>query len=245
MHLPFFSRPHKPYVFLDLITALFVTVLIVSNIASGAKILDLTIPFFGLNLSIDGGTLMFPLSYIFSDILTEVYGYARSRRVIWTGFLCMGLTSLSLYAVQLLPGEAQWQTYAGDAAYGAILGSMSSGAIVFASLLAYFCGEFSNSFIMAKVKVWMSGKHLWMRTIGSTVVGEAIDTSAFIFLAASFQVFPWEIVPTLLLTVYLFKVAVEVLFTPVTYAIVRFLKKVENEDHYDRTTNFNPFQLGH
>lgn len=233
----------RSYRYLDLVMAAFVTILLISNIASSAKIIDWGVNIWGLQLAFDAGTLMFPLSYIFGDILTEVYGYRKSRRVIWVGFAASAVMSASFWVVQNLPGEAQWQGYAGDAAYGAILGGVSSGGIIVASLVAYFFGEFSNSYILAKMKVATKGKMLWMRTIGSTVVGQAVDTAGFIAIATFFGVFPWEIFWMLVVTNYIFKVAVEILFTPVTYALAGFLKRSENEDYYDRTTNFNPFVL--
>ncbi len=233
----------RPYRYLDLVIAAFVTVLLISNIASSAKIIDWGFTIKGLPLAFDAGTLMFPLSYIFGDILTEVYGYRRSRRVIWVGFAASTAMSASFWVVQHLPGEAMWQDYAGDAAYAAILGGVSSGGIIIASLAAYFLGEFSNSYILAKMKVAMDGRRLWMRTIGSTLIGQCIDTAGFILIATLFGVFPWEIFWTLIVTNYIFKVAVEIVFTPVTYGIVGFLKRTEQEDYYDRDTNFNPFAL--
>lgn len=233
----------RHYRCLDLVMAAFVTILLISNIASSAKIVDWGFSIRGLPLAFDAGTLMFPLSYIFGDILTEVYGYRRSRRVIWVGFAASAVMSASFWVVQHLPGEAQWQGYAGDAAYGAILGGVSSGGIIVASLAAYFLGEFSNSYVLAKMKVAMNGRHLWMRTIGSTLIGEGIDTTGFILIATLFGVFPWEIFWSLVVTNYVFKVAIEVVFTPATYAITAFLKRVENEDYFDRNTNFNPFGL--
>lgn len=230
------------YRYFDLVMALFVTVLIVSNIASSAKIVDWGVSILGLPLAFDAGTLLFPLSYIFGDVLTEVYGYKRSRRVIWTGFFCLGLSALVLWLVRLLPGEATWLQYAGDEAYAAILGGMSTGGIVLASLVAYFAGEFSNSIILAKMKVLTAGRWLWTRTIGSTLVGQIIDSALFIFVATLAGVFPWELFWTLTLTNYIFKVAIEVLMTPVTYRVVAALKKYENEDYFDRDTDFNPFK---
>ena len=234
----------RPYKYFDFVMAAFVAVLLISNLASSAKIIDWGFSVFGLRLSFDAGTLLFPLSYIFSDILTEVYGYAQSRRVIWTGFAAAILMSVSLFLIGKMPGEAQWLQYAGDDAYGAILGGVASGGIIVASLSAYFLGEFSNSFVLAKMKVWMEGKRLWARTIGSTLVGEGIDTTAFTVIACALGVFPWEIAMSLIVTNYIFKVGIEVLFTPVTYAVVAFLKKSEHVDFYDRHTNFNPFRLG-
>jgi len=231
----------KRYRFFDIIMAVFVTVLVVSNIASSAKIIDLGLNIFGVPLAFDGGTLLFPLSYIFGDILTEVYGYQRSRKVIWTGFGCLVLASAIFWLVGVLPGEATWQQYAGNAAYVAILGGMSSGGIVLGSLAGYWSGEFTNSFILAKMKVLTNGRYLWMRTIGSTIAGELVDTVAFVVVASAFGVFPWSLFLTLTVTNYLFKVGVEVLMTPATSAVVRVLKRVESEDFYDRDTNFNPF----
>lgn len=231
----------RQYRFFDLIMALFVTVLIVSNIASSAKIVDWGFSLFGVRMAFDAGTLLFPVSYVFGDILTEVYGYRRSRRVIWTGFACLALSALIFGLVRVLPGEATWQEYAGDAAYLAILGGMSSGGIVLASLSGYWTGEFSNSFTLAKMKILTGGQWLWARTIGSTIIGEGVDTVVFVSIASLFGVFPWGLFATLVLTNYLFKVGVEALMTPVTYLIVNGLKHAEREDFYDRETNFNPF----
>ncbi|MEO8355867.1 MAG: queuosine precursor transporter [Chloroflexota bacterium] len=233
----------KHYRFFDLIMAVFVTVLVVSNIASSAKIVDWGVSLFGVRMAFDAGTILFPVSYIFGDILTEVYGYKRSRRVIWAGFACLALSAVIFWIVRGMPGEVTWQGYAGDAAYGAILGGMSSGGIVLASLAGYWTGEFTNSFILAKLKVLTEGRWLWARTIGSTVFGQLVDTVMFVVVASTFGVFPWSLFLTLTLTNYLFKLGVEVLMTPGTYAAVNALKRVEGEDYYDRDTNFNPFTV--
>lgn len=232
-----------PYRYYDMVMALFVTVLLVSNIASSAKIIDWGVELFGLRLAFDAGTLLFPISYIFGDVLTEVYGYKRSRRVIWAGFGAAALMALTLRLVMMMPGETEWQGYAGQAAYEAILGPVSSGGIILASLVAYFAGEFSNSYVLAKMKIWTEGRHLWARTIGSTLVGQLVDTVIFIVVATAAGVFPWVIVLTLIVSNYVFKVTIEVLFTPLTYQVVRLLKRVENEDYYDYDTDFNPFKL--
>jgi hypothetical protein len=221
----------------------FVTVLIVSNIASSAKIVDWGVSLLGVPLAFDAGTILFPVSYIFGDVLTEVYGYRRSRRVIWTGFACLAASAMVLWIVRLLPPEAGWQAAVGQAAYEKVLGGMSSGGIVVASLAAYFAGEFSNSFILAKMKILTRGRWLWMRTIGSTLVGEAVDTAAFVLIATLTGVFSWGVFAALVLTNYIFKVGIEAIMTPVTYRIVRVLKRAENEDFYDRGTNFNPFSF--
>lgn len=231
----------RSYKYFDIIMALFVTALLVSNVASSAKIVDWGVSLFGIPLAFDAGTLLFPVSYVFGDILTEVYGYKRSRRVIWTGFFALALASLVLWLVGLMPGEATWQTYAGDDAYRAILGGMSAGGIALASLSAYWLGEFFNSFILAKMKIATNGRWLWLRAIASTLVGEAVDSAVFIAVASLFGVFPWSLFLSLVLTNYLFKTGIEVLMTPLTYLVVGALKRAENEDYYDRGTNFNPF----
>ena len=231
----------KQYRFFDLIMAVFVTVLVVSNIASSAKIVDWGFGLFRVRMAFDAGTLLFPVSYIFGDILTEVYGYRNSRRVIWAGFFCLLLSAFVFWIVRILPGEATWQSYAGDTAYNAILGGMSTGGIVLASLAGYWTGEFTNSFILAKLKILTDGRWLWIRTIGSTIVGELVDTVIFVVVASAFGVFPWSLFLTLTITNYLFKCGVEALMTPITYMAVNALKRAEDEDYYDRGTNFNPF----
>ncbi len=233
----------RVYRYFDFVMALFVTVLLVSNIASSAKIVDWGASIFGVPLAFDAGTILFPISYIFGDVLTEVYGYRRSRRVIWAGFGSLLLSVVVFWLVGRLPGEAQWQLYAGQQAYNAILGGVSSGGIALASLVAYFLGEFSNSYILARMKVLTGGRRLWARTIGSTLVGEMVDTIGFIGIATLAGVFPWSLFATLVISNYLFKVGVEVLMTPLTYAVVNFLKRAEHEDYFDRDTDFNPFKL--
>jgi uncharacterized integral membrane protein (TIGR00697 family) len=231
----------KQYRFFDLIMAVFVIVLVVSNIASSAKIVDWGFALFGVPMAFDAGTILFPISYVFGDILTEVYGYKQSRRVIWAGFACLALSAVIFWLVRVMPGEATWQGYAGDEAYNAILGGMSTGGIVLASLAGYWTGEFTNSLILAKMKVLTEGRWLWARTIGSTVFGQLVDTVMFVVVASAFGVFPWSLFLTLIVTNYLFKCGVEALMTPVTYLVVAALKRAENEDYYDRGTNFNPF----
>ena len=233
----------KSYRFFDIILGIFIAVLLISNIASSAKIVDLGFSIRNIRMAFDAGTILFPIGYVFGDILTEVYGYQRSRRVIWTGFFALALAALIFWVISILPGEVTWQGYAGDEAYQSILGGMSSGGIVLASLAGFWLGEFSNSFILAKMKILTRGRWLWSRTIGSTLVGEMVDTVMFVVVASAFGVFPWSLFLTLTLTNYLFKVAVEVLMTPVTYLIVRALKRAEGEDFYDRDTNFNPFVM--
>jgi len=218
----------RNYRYLTMISVFFVAVLLISNVAS-TKIVQLW------KLTFDGGTLLFPLSYIFADIMTEVYGYKKSRSVIWLGFISALVMSLVFILVGVLPAAPDWGN---QSAYDAILGLTPM--IVLASLIAYFCGEFSNSFILAKMKVWTEGKHLWARTIGSTLVGQLVDSTLFILIAFG-AVLPLSLLLTLIVSNYIFKVAVEVLFTPLTYKAVAFLKQKEGLDYFDRDTNFNPF----
>jgi len=229
--------------YFDWIMALFVTVLIISNIASSAKIVDWGFSLGGLRFAFDAGTILFPISYIFGDVLTEVYGFKKSRRVIWTGFAMLALSALVLWLVRIMPGEATWQGYAGQEAYDAILGGMSTGGIVVASLVAYLVGEFSNSTVLARLKVATQGRFLWLRTISSTLVGEGVDSVIFILVATLFGVFPWELFGVLVVTNYIFKVGIEVLMTPVTYRIINWLKRAEKEDYYDTQTRFTPFAI--
>lgn len=224
----------RSFKYLDLVTAAFVAVLIVSNVASSAKIVDLGFSIFGVRMAFDGGTLLFPVSYIFGDILTEVYGFRASRKVIWTGFGALAASSLVFFVLRILPGDASWESYAGQKAYLAILGGMSSGGIVIASLLGFLMGELSNSFVLARMKVLTGGRALWSRTIGSTLVGELVDTLVFVLVASTAGVFGWELFASLVLTNYLFKCSVEAIMTPATYRAVRFLKKAEGVDVYDR-----------
>jgi uncharacterized integral membrane protein (TIGR00697 family) len=212
------------------ITAIFAVVIIVSNIAS-AKISS----FWGLTL--DAGTVLFPLSYIFGDILTEVYGYGAARRVIWIGFSGSLLASVIFIIVGVLPPAPDWPN---QDAYMAILGLTPR--IVVASLVAYLAGQFANSYVLARMKVRTEGRMLWTRTIGSTIVGELIDSAIFVVAAFS-GVFASSLILPLIVSNYIFKVGVEVLCTPATYWVVRALKHSEGVDIYDRGTDFNPFRL--
>jgi queuosine precursor transporter len=233
--------------FYDFIMVAFVTVLLISNIASSAKIIDWGISLFGLRLAFDAGTILFPLSYIFGDILTEVYGYRRGRRVIWMGFFCSGLMSLILWIVGKMPSESGWAGSVGMERYDLILGGVSSGAIVVASMAAYLTGEFTNSFILAKMKIMTGGRWLWTRTIGSTLAGEGIDTVMFVSIATAMKVtgFSTSLWLNLVVTNYIFKCGVEAAMTPITYKVVNFLKHAENSDYYDVDTNFNPFGISY
>lgn len=230
----------RSYRFYDLVMALFVTVLVTSNIASSAKIVDWGFSLFGVQMAFDAGTLMFPISYIFGDVLTEVYGFERSRRVIWVGFGALVLSACFFAIIRMLPGEAYWEATAGQRSFDVILGGMSSFGIVLASLAGYFTGSYSNSVIMALMKVMTGGRWLWTRTIASTLIGEGVDTLIFVLIATLTGVFQWQIFTSLFLTNYLFKVGVEVALTPLTYWVVNLLKKIENEDFFDVGTSFTP-----
>lgn len=220
----------KNFKYLDIITIIFVVALLVSNVAS-SKITRI-----GL-LTLDGGTLLFPLTYIFDDVLTEVYGYSKSRRVIWYGIFSSLLMSLIFAVVGLLPSASGWNN---QEAYMKILGQTPR--IVLASLIAYFVGEFSNSFVLAKMKVLSRGKFLWARTIGSTLVGELLDSLIFVSIAFT-GVVSREVLFGLVISNYIFKTSVEVVFTPLTYWVINTLKRKELEDYFDKKTNFNPFKI--
>jgi len=210
---------------LDIIAAFFVAILVISNIASSAKIVDLGISIFSIPLVFDGGTLLFPLVYVLGDVLTEVYGFKTTRRVIWTGFAVMALAALVFFLLGVLPAESYWEEEAGTAAYNAVLGGMSYGGIVLASLAAYLAGEFSNAAILSKIKEKMKGRLLWVRTIGSSLIGQLLDTVIFVVIASIAGVFSWEIFWSLVLTNYIIKCSIEVIITPITYKIVHFLRK--------------------
>jgi queuosine precursor transporter len=221
---------NTPFRYFDILVALFVSVLLISNIAS-TKILSLW------KFTFDGGTLLFPVSYIFGDILTEVYGFRRSRRVIWLGFFAALLMSLVLYVVQILPPASDWSN---QQAYEKVLGFVPR--IVIASLLAYFAGEFTNSVILSRLKIITKGRFLWTRTIGSTIIGEGLDTLVFCWIAF-YGILPQPLFWSVLISNYVFKCAVEIVFTPLTYLIVGILKRKENVDVYDYGVSYNPFEM--
>ncbi len=235
----------RNYRYYEFVMAGFVTVLICSNLIGPATIAQWETPWLaGLHpglatLTFGAGVLFFPISYVFGDILTEVYGYARARRVIWAGFAGLAFASLMAAVVVALPPAPFWQH---QPAYEVAFGS--TWRIVGASMIAYFCGEFVNSYVLAQMKIRTAGKWLWTRTIGSTVAGEAVDSALFYPLAFyGSGIIPNDKLPLVMVAQFIGKVAVEVVFTPITYKIVGFLKRAEHEDHYDRGTNFNPFTL--
>ena len=232
------TAPRMQYRYYEFVMAAFVVILVCSNLIGPAKISQVDLPLLGA-VTFGAGVLFFPISYVFGDILTEVYGYARSRRVIWAGFAGLAFASFMAWVVVSLPPAPFWKH---QAAYEVAFGS--AWRVAAASMIAYFCGEFVNSFVLAKMKVWMEGRRLWMRTIGSTIFGEGVDSLLFYPLAFwGTGIIPNEALPKVMLAQFAAKVLVEVLFTPVTYAIVGFLKRAEREDHYDRDTRFTPFTL--
>jgi uncharacterized integral membrane protein (TIGR00697 family) len=220
----------KPYKHIDVITTAFAVVLILSNIAS-VKIAGLG------KISFDGGTILFPLAYLFGDILTEVYGFSRARRVIWIGFAMNILMVLTFVLVGMLPADTLWGM---QESYMNILGVVPR--IVLASLAAYLLGEFLNSYVLAKMKVKAAGKRFGLRAITSTAIAQAVDTSVFLLIAFA-GVLPWPLIGTIWLTNYIFKIVVEIVLLPVTTRIVAWLKKEEEVDFFDTETDFRPIRL--
>lgn len=228
----------KHYRYYDLIMAAFVCVLVCSNLIGPAKVTQIDAPLLG-TLTFGAGILFFPISFIFGDILTEVYGYAASRRVIWAGFAGLAFASFMAWMVVALPPAPFWNNqHEYEIAFG------STWRISLAGLVAFAVGEFVNSYVMAKMKIISAGEHLWQRTITSTVFGETVDTLIFVPLAFwNTGIIPNDKIPLVIGAQIIGKILVEVAFTPVVYKIVAFLKRAENEDFYDKNTDFNPFKL--
>jgi uncharacterized integral membrane protein (TIGR00697 family) len=228
----------RDYKYFEFVMVAFVVILICSNLIGPAKIAQMDLPLFGA-FTFGAGVLFFPISYVFGDILTEVYGYARSRRVIWMGFAGLAFASFMSFVVVALPPAPFWKN---QAAYEIAFGL--TWRIALASMIAYFCGEFVNSFVLAKMKIMTNGRWLWTRTIGSTIFGEGVDSAIFYPLAFyGTGIIPDDKLPLVMVAQFVTKVGVEVLFTPVTYWIVGWLKRAEHEDYYDRDTRFTPFTL--
>jgi uncharacterized integral membrane protein (TIGR00697 family) len=221
----------KHYKYYDLIMAAFVTVLICSNLIGASKVVTVGGFSFGV------GILFFPVSYIFGDILTEVYGYARARKVVWAGFAALIFASFMCAVVVALPPSSIWPH---QAAFETVYGQAPR--IAFSSLIAFWAGEFSNSFVLAKLKIWSAGKHLWMRTIGSTIAGEMVDSLIF-YPLAFYGIWETSLVIQVMVTNYALKVLWETVNTPIIYRVVAFLKRAEHEDYFDRGTRFTPFSL--
>lgn len=246
------SQPPRNYRYYDLILGGFVTVLLCTNLVSAPKRVAFGDFVFG------AGVLFFPISYLFGDVLTEVYGYARSRKVVWAGFGAMLFATFMTQTVLRMPPDPTWgvgirldgQQAVLDPSSTIRLGKQAVWETVFggtwrvmlASMIGYFTGEFANSFTMAKMKVWTEGRRLWTRTIGSTIIGEAADSLLY-YPIAFLGIWPIEKVLQVMITNYCLKVGWEMVATPLTYAVVGFLKKAEGEDYYDRDTNFTPFSI--
>lgn len=239
MNTPVSTRPIGQYKYYDFVMAAFVCVLLCSNLIGAAKAAQVTLPVLG-TVTFSAGVLFFPVSYIFGDILTEVYGYGRDRRVIWAGVSALIFASVMSTVVLALqpaadPFNAEYQKHL-EGVFG------NTPRIMLASILAFWCGSFANSYVLAKMKIWTEGKWLWTRTIGSTAVGEFVDSSLF-YVIAFYGIWPDHQVISIAIAQYVLKTSWEVVMTPVTYKVVNLLKRKEHEDYYDRNTNFNPFQL--
>jgi queuosine precursor transporter len=227
----------KTYKYYDLILGAYVCVLLCANLIGPAKVSTLNLPLFG-PVTFMAGVLFFPISYLFSDILTEVYGYARDRRAVWSGFGALIFASLMAVVIVHLPAADFWQDK--QPAVEAIFGNTPR--IIAASIVAFWCGSFVNSYVLAKMKVWTGGRWLWMRTIGSTLCGELVDSALF-YTIAFIGLWSAQNLIAVMIAQYLLKSAWEILATPLTYAIVGRLKRAEQEDYFDRSTNFTPFSL--
>lgn len=221
----------------DFLLGFFVGFLIVSNIVT-IKVFELNI--FGFKLVFDGGALIFPLTYIFADIFTEVYGYKKTRKIIWTGFIILLIFNVLLYITILLPPEKSWDLTIGQENFKKVLGI--SPQIAIAGIVGYFWGEFTNSFVLAKMKIKSQGKNLWNRIVLSTVFGQLVDTTLFCTIAF-FNVLDFKSMINYIITGYLYKVLVEIIFSPITMIVIAKIKKIEKMDYYDYNTNFNPFAL--
>ena len=225
--------------FYDFVMAAFVAILLLSNVLGAGKVAQLWVPGLGYQ-PFGAGILFFPVSYVIGDVLTEVYGYARARRVIWAGFVAVVFMAGMSWVVVALPPAPGW---ANQAAYETVFGQVPH--IVFASVCAFWVGELVNSFVLARMKVWTEGRHLWMRTIGSTIAGEGVNSLIFYPLAfLGAQGFTNALVVKLIFVQWALKVAWEVVLTPVTYAVVGGLKRAEGVDVFDRGTDFTPFKAG-
>ena len=226
----------RNYRYYDFILGAFVCVILCSNLIGPAKVATVNLPIVG-DFTFGAGVLFFPISYVFGDILTEVYGYARARRVIWSGLTALIFASIMATVVVKLPPAAGWS---GQPAYESIFGQTPR--IVLASITAFFCGEFVNSYTLAKMKIWTNGNALWSRIIGSTIAGEGVDSLVF-YPCAFLGVWETQLVITVMISNYILKVLWEVLATPLTYRVVAALKRAEHEDYFDRGTQFTPFSL--
>ncbi len=227
----------RAFRYYDFVMAAFVAILLLSNVIGAGKVAQIVLPGIG-PWPFGAGILFFPISYVIGDVLTEVYGYARARRVIWAGTAAVVFMAFMSWIVVALPPAPTWTN---QAAYATIFGQVPR--IVLASVCAFWAGEFVNSYVMARMKLWSDGRHLWARTIGSTVLGEGVDSLIFYPLAfLGAEGFTPGLVVTVMLTQWALKVAWEVVLTPLTYAIVGALKRAEGVDVFDRDTDFTPFR---
>ena len=236
-HVEAHELAQRRFRYFDFVMAAFVAILLLSNVIGAGKIASVELPGLGA-WPFGAGILFFPLSYVIGDVLTEVYGFARARRCIWAGFAALLFMAFMSWVVVALPPDAGWT---GQQAYEAVFGQVPR--IVFASIIAFWAGEFVNSLVLAKMKLWTQGRHLWMRTIGSTVAGQGVD-SAFFYPLAFAGVLDSATLLKVMLTQWALKVAWEALLTPVTYAVVGWLKRREGFDVYDEKTEFTPFSVG-
>jgi len=233
------THEQRHYKYYDFVMAAFVCVLLCSNLIGAAKAAQVDLPFLG-TVIFSGGVLFFPISYIFGDILTEVYGYGRDRRVVWAGFAALVFASFMSAVVLALPPAADdfnrgYQSHL-DAVFG------NTPRIVAGSMIAFWCGSFANSYVLAKMKIATQGKWLWSRTIGSTIIGELVDSGLF-YVIAFYGIWPTAQIIQVAIAQYALKTGWEILMTPLTYRVVNFLKRKEHEDWYDRNTDFNPFRI--
>ena len=233
------DAPRRHHRYYDLILAAFVVVLLCSNFIGASKAAILDIPYFG-TVTFGAGILFFPIAYFFGDILTEVYGYAYDRRAVWAGFTALAFAAIMAQLVIALPVAPG--SYMANYQQGMETVFGNSWRVALASMFAFWCGSFVNSYTLAKMKILTQGRFLWLRTIGSTASGELVDSSLFYFLAF-YGIWPLNEVLAIALSQYVLKSAWEVLATPLTYWVVGFLKRKENQDHYDLHTNFTPFKL--
>jgi hypothetical protein len=232
------APPARTYKYFEFVMAAFVAVLLCSNLIGPAKAAQIELPLVG-PIVFGAGVLFFPISYIFGDILTEVYGYSRARKVIWAGFGALAFAAIMASIIVALPPAPDWPN---QRVYEIAFGN--TWRIVVASMTAYFCGEFVNSFVLAKMKVWTNGRFMGGRFVASTVAGEAVDSAIFYPLAfLGSGIMPDSLVWQLTISQFVAKTFVEIAFLPITYRIVAFLKRAEHEDYYDRTTDFNPLKL--
>ena len=231
------ERSARQYRYYDLIMAAYVGILLCANLIGPSKVAAVQVPLIG-TVTFVAGVLFFPLSYIFGDILTEVYGYARDRRCVWAGFAALAFAAFMASVIVALPAAPEWRDK--QVHVQAVFGS--TWRIIGASIIAFWSGSFVNSYVLAKMKIWTRGRWLWTRTIGSTICGEAVDSGLF-YTLAFYGVWSQPLLFKVMATQYVLKTAWEVVNTPLTYRVVAFLKRAEHEDYYDTNTDFTPFSL--